>query len=142
TLFIEEASSSLNVTLTGQLQKMLNKINLSNSSVEERRKAVQLALLKGMKNNTQQQHVLTPESVALFIGYLANKLLSGKESVRVFDPASGTGNLLLTVMEQLEQVPVAYASEVDPTLIQLSVMNANLQEKKVEFFHQDSLRPF
>src|SRR5699024_6311734 len=75
------------------------------------------------------------------IGYLAEKLMKGTESIRVFDPVGGTGNLLLTVMNYLKQETNAYASEVDTTLLRIAVMYANLLKKEVEFFHQDSLRP-
>lgn len=141
-IFYGEAQSLSNELLKAKINKALTDIDLSTYTIVERRKAVQLALLKGMKENVQQQHVLTPETVALFVGYLGNKLTQKKESITIFDPASGTGNLLLTVIEQLERKVQSFASEVDPTLIKLSVANANVQEKEVEFFHQDSLRPF
>src|SRR5699024_12852174 len=41
----------------------------------------------------------SPEAIALFVGYLVNKLTKNEESLRLFDPASGTGNLLFHVME-------------------------------------------
>jgi len=109
---------------------------------EEIRKGIQLAILKGMKGATQQQHMLTPDTVAMLIGYLTNKLVGSNESFRLFDPAVGTGNLLTAVLNQVGREVDAYGSDVDPTLIQLAVMNANMQERQIEFFHQDSLRPF
>ncbi|GAB4074981.1 class I SAM-dependent methyltransferase [Barrientosiimonas marina] len=110
--------------------------------IEDIRKAVQMATLKGMKGATQEQHLMTPEAIALFVGYLASKVTEGREHIRLFDPASGTGNLLTTVTEQLEKLEAVFASEVDPTLIRLAALNANLQQKEIEFFHQDSLGPF
>lgn len=129
-----------------EVEKEINKfIQLENRdeySTEEMRKAIQLTVLKGMKEHTQQQHVMTPETISLFIGYLAEKLTSHLDEVRLFDPASGIGNLLLIVMNHLKQETKAYASEVDATLLKISLLNANLQKKRVEYFHQDSLRPF
>src|SRR5699024_11881246 len=61
--------------------------------------------------------------------------------ITLFDPASGTGNLLFVIMEQIKHELEVYASEVDPLLLKLSLVNANLQKKEVEFFHQDSLSP-
>jgi site-specific DNA-methyltransferase (adenine-specific) len=109
---------------------------------EEVRKGIQLAILKGMKGATQQQHMLTPDTVAMLIGYLTNKLVGKNDNIRLFDPAVGTGNLLTAVLNQVEKDIQAYGSDVDPTLIQLAVMSANMQERQIEFFHQDSLRPF
>jgi len=67
--------------------------------------------------------------------------MKNHKTVRVFDPAGGTGNLLLIVLSHITQQTKAYASEIDPTLIKLSLLSANLQKKQVEFFHQDSIRP-
>lgn len=124
-----------------EIQSFIQLDNRDDYSTEEMRKAIQLTVLKGMKEHTQQQHIMTPETISMFIGYLAEKLTSNLEEVRLFDPASGIGNLLLIVMNQLKQSTNAYASEVDPTLLKISLLNANLQKKRVEYFHQDSLRP-
>src|SRR5699024_4143897 len=48
-------------------------IDLSTYSQEEIRKAIQLAILKGMQKTTQHQHAMTPETIAIFIGYLVSK---------------------------------------------------------------------
>ncbi|MEK3908937.1 class I SAM-dependent methyltransferase [Oceanobacillus sp. FSL W7-1309] len=141
-LFYEGAPEDMDDILNRKLHSALANIDFHSFEVEDIRKAVQLVILKGMKDATQEQHVMTPESVGLIVGYLAGKLTKDKEELRIFDPASGTANLLTTVLGQLKQNVKAYASEVDPTLIQLSVINANLQKKEIEFFHQDSLRPF
>ena len=131
-----------NEILVKNLEQKLNKINIDQYSVETIRKAVQLALIKAMKEHTQHQHLMTPEAVAMIIGYLVNKLMENHEGkITLFDPASGTGNLLFVIMEQIKHELEVYASEVDPLLLKLSLVNANLQKKEVEFFHQDSLSP-
>lgn len=128
--------------LSHKINQALAKIDVSAYTAEEIRKAIQLAILKGMKGPTQGQHLMTPDTVSLLVGYLADKLTKEKEKIRLFDPVSGTGNLITSVIGQLSAETEAFASEVDPTLIQLAVLNANLQKKEIEFFHQDSLRPF
>lgn len=138
-LFYQEPPENMDHSLTEKLQPIPD---ITGYDVVEIRKAVQLAILKGMKGATQQQHLMTPETVAMFAGYLAEKVTKGEENVRVFDPAGGTGNLLMTVVEQLANLQHVAAGEVDQTLIKLAVLNANLQRKEIEFFHQDSLRPF
>ncbi|WP_431804583.1 class I SAM-dependent methyltransferase [Halobacillus andaensis] len=142
TLFHGQPFDDLEDDLQKKLTNQLVKINKESFEKEEKRKAVQLAILKGMKGATQQQHLITPDSVAMFMGYIASKLVEGKEEVKLFDPVAGTGNLITSVMNQLETNVKAYGSEVDQTLIQLAVANANLQKNEIEFFHQDSLRPF
>lgn len=141
TVFYDESASDLDDILKKKLNDALVELRKVKYTEEDMRKAIQLAILKGMRGSTQEQHVMTPESIGLIVGYLANKLMEGKQDLRVFDPASGTGNLLTTVMGQLPQKLITSASEVDSTLIQLSVLSANLQKKEIEFFHQDSLGP-
>jgi site-specific DNA-methyltransferase (adenine-specific) len=131
-------TDDLRVYMTDMLQQM----DLEPFSDDEKQKAIQLIILKGMQKTTQQQHVITPEAIALFIGYLANKLTGHQQTVRLFDPVSGTGNLLFTVMDAIHKETQAYASEVDGTLLKISLLFANILKKEVEFFHQDSLRPF
>lgn len=131
-----------NLQLTKNIKERLLKMELSSYSSEDIRKATQLAILKGMKGSTQQQHVMTPDTIALLVGYLAGKLMHAEDKVRIFDPASGTGNLLATVIHHLGKETIGYGSEIDQTLIKLSVLNANLQQLSIDFFHQDSLRPF
>ncbi|TGB04053.1 class I SAM-dependent methyltransferase [Halobacillus salinus] len=141
-LFNGHPFDDMDKNLQTKLNNELTKISKDDYQKEEIRKAVQLTILKGMKGATQQQHLITPDSVAMFMGYLASKLFEGREQLKLFDLASGSGNLLTSIMNQLEMPLTAYASEVDPTLIQLAVTNANLQKNHIEFFHQDSLRPF
>src|SRR5690625_4857381 len=120
----------------------LEKINSTNYTTEHIRKAIQFSVLKGMKEGTQHHHAMTAEAISLFIGYLANKVTKNLQEVRIFDPASGTANLLLIVMDHLTQPIKAFASEIDPTLLKISLLNAKLQKKRVEYFHQDSLKPY
>ncbi len=141
-LFFQQVEEEQNELLAHTLKEALKETESYTFTKDDIRSSVQLAMLKGMKDHTQHQHEMTPETVALFIGYLSAQLMETKEKVRLFDPACGTGTLLTGVMKQLTQPVVASASEVDQTLIQLAVVNANLQKNEVEFFHQDSLRPF
>lgn len=138
----EVAPSSLTKDVQEKIDKKIKFFTFDALDKEEIRKVLQLTILKGMKGATQQQHLITPDTVAMFIGYVAQKLIGSKEKLRVFDPASGSANLLMAVLNQLTMNKQAYGSEIDPTLIQLSLMSANLQRTEVEFFHQDSLQPF
>jgi site-specific DNA-methyltransferase (adenine-specific) len=142
TLFHQQPPEHPDDLLTHKLETALSDTDFTVFSSADIRKAIQLAILKGTKAAVQQQHLMTPEAVALFVGYLADKLMQGKGELRLFDPVSGTANLLTVVLDQLKQPVIAYGGEVDPTLIQLAALNANLQKKQIEFFHQDSLRPF
>ena len=141
-LFYREVPEEWDEITTHKMMTSLKGIENDILNKADIRKAVQLAILKGMKGSTQQQHLMTPDTVAMIVAYLAGKLTVKERELRIFDPAGGTGNLITTVLEQLQQPIEAFASEVDPTLIQLAVLNANLQERQIEFFHQVSLQPF
>ncbi|KGX89124.1 class I SAM-dependent methyltransferase [Pontibacillus litoralis] len=134
----EQHSDGVRSALTDKLKV----ISLDEYTKEEIRKAIQLAILKAMKGYTQQQHYITPDSVAIFMGYLLEKVVPKKEGIRLFDPVTGTANLLTAVINQLDKPVEAYGSDVDRTLLELSLMNANLQQTEIELFHQDSLQPF
>lgn len=123
------------------LKRLREMISVDNVDKESIRKVIQLALIKGMKGSTQHQHVVTPDSVAIFTGYFIEKLLPKEKQFRLFDPASGAANLLTAVMNQVSAEVEGYGSEIDATLIQLAMESANLQKSSVEFFHQDSLAP-
>ncbi|WP_062355098.1 class I SAM-dependent methyltransferase [Bacillus kwashiorkori] len=109
---------------------------------EDFRKAFQLACLKGMKENVQPNHQMTPDSIGIFLSFLIKKLHHHYSHLSILDPAVGTGNLLLTIINQLEGLHIeATGIEVDDILLQLAYVNANMQQHAVQFFNQDSLEP-
>ncbi|MFD1415378.1 class I SAM-dependent methyltransferase [Oceanobacillus jeddahense] len=142
TILGEEAQDELDDVTKHKVAKPMKTFNEEELDAESYRKALSLSILKGMKGASQQQHLMTPDTVGFLISYLVNKLIDKEGQISLFDPASGTANLLTTVLNQMQNPFKAYASEVDPTLIELAVLNANLQKKEISFYHQDSLRPF
>ncbi|NRK74364.1 class I SAM-dependent methyltransferase, partial [Salmonella enterica subsp. enterica serovar Typhi] len=121
------------------LRKSYEAIKLAKYTKEEIRKAFQLVILKGMKESTQPNHQMTPDSIGILFGYLVQKFYT-KEDLRLLDLAVGTGNLLTTVMNyQQDKNLAAYGVDIDDLLLQLALVNANLQEQQVEFYNQDSL---
>ena len=100
-----------------------------------------MAILKGMKENVQPNHQMTPDSIGMLIGYLLQKFIQ-QPSYRLLDPAVGTGNLLTAAMNQDSHKNIeGIGVEIDDLLLKLAYINANLQEHPIEFFHQDSLDP-
>ncbi|HWJ79296.1 MAG TPA: class I SAM-dependent methyltransferase [Niallia sp.] len=133
---LQEELSELNKK---RLKKSYESISLEKYSQEEIRKSFQLVILKGMKENIQPNHQMTPDSIGLFIGYLVQKF-NQSTSFRLLDLAVGTANLLTTVMNQQAGKQIAaYGVDIDDLLLNLALVNANLQEQPIEFFNQDSL---
>jgi len=123
-----------------RLKKQYEEIHLDNYSNEDIRKAYQLVILKGMKENVQPNHQMTPDSVGMLFGYLVDKFMN-RASFRLLDPAVGTGNLLTTVLNHSRKSITSIGVEIDDILIKLAYINANLQGYPVQFFNQDSLEP-
>ena len=108
---------------------------------EEIRRGIQLAVLKGMKEQAQPHHQMTPDAIAMLIGHFANRLMSKEDHITLLDPATGTGNLLFTVMNALGDKAAAASVEIDELLVRLAAVTADLLEQPVRFFVQDGLRP-
>ena len=132
---LQEELSELTVK---RLKKQYSELTLDNFSNEDIRKAFQLVILKGMKENVQPNHQMTPDSVGMLVGYLVEKFMQ-KPSFRLLDPAVGTGNLLTTVINHSRKQISSIGVEIDDILIKLAYVNANLQGHPIQFFNQDSL---
>ncbi|HZG71568.1 MAG TPA: class I SAM-dependent methyltransferase [Chondromyces sp.] len=125
-----------------RLKKQYDEVNLNSTDKETVRKAYQLAILKGMKENTQPNHQMTPDSIGLFISYLLGKFMNQTHSYSILDPALGTGNLLLTVLNQQSGKELhALGVEIDDVLIKLAYAGANLMEQPISLYNQDALEP-
>lgn len=108
---------------------------------EEIRRGLQLAILKGMRQNVQAHHQMTPDAIGMLIARISSFLLPQKEMVQLLDPAAGTGNLLLTVMNSLKVPASSVAVEIDELLARLIVAGADLMEQTIRIYVQDALRP-
>ncbi|WP_042354796.1 class I SAM-dependent methyltransferase [Bacillus rubiinfantis] len=122
------------------LKKQYESIHLHQFKNEEIRKAFQLVILKGMKESVQPNHQMTPDSIGMLMAYLVSKF-NKEPAFRILDPAVGTGNLLLTVLNFIGKQVEAVGIDIDDLLIKLAYVNANLQEQPIRFFNQDSLDP-
>ncbi|MGJ7912832.1 class I SAM-dependent methyltransferase [Neobacillus sp. LXY-1] len=135
---LQEELSELTVK---RLKKQYESLQLERFTKEDIRKAFQLVILKGMKENIQPNHQMTPDSVGMLLSYLVERFVK-EPSFHLLDPAVGTGNLLLTVLNHLQQRNIeAIGIDIDDLLIKLAYINANLQEQPIQFFNQDSLEP-
>lgn len=110
---------------------------------EEVRKAVQIAILKGMRKTSQPNHQMTPDTLGLLVGYFVEQFFEDQlknNPISMLDPAVGTGNLLFTVMNLLNDKVSATGIEVDELLIRLAADTAELLEQPVLLYHQDALQ--
>ncbi len=143
-----EQSESISF-LDGVLQSLEDILDETNTwvgkdaSKEEIRKAIQIAILKGMRKSSQPNHQMTPDTLGLLVGYFVEQFFEEQiktSQISILDPALGTGNLLLTVMNLLHGKVSATGIEVDELLIRLAADTAEIIEQPVVLYHQDALQ--
>ncbi|RIJ66713.1 class I SAM-dependent methyltransferase [Rummeliibacillus sp. POC4] len=136
--YLEGVLETLNTWLDGDRKPSINEL-----SKEEIRKAIQLAILKGMRKSAQPNHQMTPDSLGLLLGYFVEqfyeKEFKSDEKITVLDPAIGTGNLLLTVMNLVGDKIEGTGVEIDDLLIQLAAASGELEKQPISLYCQDAL---
>ncbi|MFJ7736810.1 class I SAM-dependent methyltransferase [Lysinibacillus sp. NPDC097287] len=136
--FLEGILDALETWLDGEVD-----FTVEGATKEDIRKAVQIAILKGMRKGSQPNHQMTPDTLGLLVGYFVEQFFEErleKEKISIMDPAVGTGNLLLTVMNLLDGKVEATGVEVDELLIRLAAATADLTEQPVSLYRQDALQ--
>lgn len=111
---------------------------------EEIRRLSQLILLKGNKvESLQANHQLTPDSIGFLFVYLIEQLYSPKQSLKILDIANGMGNLLLTIILNLniaKYTVQGFGVDIDDTLLSVSATNNEWTKAAIQLFHQDGLQ--
>ncbi len=111
---------------------------------EEIRRLSQLILLKGNKvESLQANHQLTPDSIGFLFVYLIEQLYSPKQSLKILDIATGMGNLLLTIILNLNLAQYnvqGFGVDIDDTLLSVSATNNEWTKAAIQLFHQDGLQ--
>ncbi|AVK64781.1 SAM-dependent methyltransferase [Lactobacillus sp. CBA3606] len=128
------------------LEQLYQTVTLSQYDAETIRRALQLALLKAIHNDrVDPNHQMTPDSIGLLTAYLIAKLVGVDEQLAILDIAVGTGNLLTTVINQLQptrSTPIqGYGVDNDDNQLAIAAMSMELQQSQVELFHQDGIDP-
>ncbi|OES44140.1 class I SAM-dependent methyltransferase [Domibacillus iocasae] len=124
-----------------RLQKLYSEVQLEHYSKEAIRKSYQLAILKGMKENVQPNHQMTPDSIGLFIAYLLRKSIGTTKTFTLLDPTIGTGNLVTTVLNEFDGKVEAHGVDLDDVLLKLAYAGANLLHHPITLYNQDALEP-
>ncbi|WP_204180441.1 MULTISPECIES: class I SAM-dependent methyltransferase [unclassified Staphylococcus] len=116
---------------------------LEQATLQDRRKAFQFAYLNLMqKEDVQANHQITPDSIGMILGFLAERFLKNKDEFHVADIASGAGHLSASVHEVLtEHTIMHHLVEVDPVLSRVSVHLANFLEIPFDVYPQDAIMP-
>lgn len=129
-----------------KLQKIYQSVDLTAYDRTTKRQALQLICFEGM----QQDHVepnkrLTPDAIGYIVAYLAQVLGSFDKTGQVLDLTVGSGNLILTVMAQLQHALEidfkGFGIDNDSLLLDLAAVFSQWLNLDLELYHQDAVAP-
>lgn len=128
-----------------KLNDLYSQLFSLNVSVDVKRKAMQLALLKASQSETPKPNQqMTPDAIGYLISFLAETFGTFATENTVIDLAVGTGNLLATVLIALNQQNkqqsfVGVGVDNDETQLSISAMLVRYLGLLVTLYHQDAL---
>lgn len=127
-----------------KLEKLYREIPLKDAAAETIRQVLQLSFLKVIRKDAiQANHQMTPDTIGFLMAFLIEKVSKLNRPATIFDPAVGTGNLLTTVINQLQKdssEPIhGYGIDNDPTMLEVASASVALQGLTVDLFHQDAI---
>ncbi len=127
-----------------QLTQLYKELDLPAASPEAIRQVLQLSFLKVIRKDAiQANHQMTPDTIGFLMAFLIEKVSDFDRPYTIFDPTVGTGNLLTTVINQLQKAnsePVhGYGIDNDPAMLEVASASITLQKLDVDLFHQDAI---
>src|SRR5699024_3339760 len=130
--------------LKAKLEKEYKTIQLDDFDPEEIRRAFQLALIKGSKEDyLQPNHQITPDSIANFIAYLVEIIVEPGENLSIADLSIGTGNMLWTIYHFLKndkrQITLSGVDN-DELLLSIASMMSAIQGIDTQLIYDDALQ--
>ncbi|HAX72298.1 MAG TPA: class I SAM-dependent methyltransferase [Firmicutes bacterium] len=137
----QSVNQSLNPEVVEALEKLYDELEELEFSQEEVRKALQLGILKGLKAERLTNSVMTPDSLAMMVGYLISKFMPNLEGAKIGDLTVGTGNFLTAILNYLNKdFGGIYGVDLDSDLIKIAFSLADMQEHAIQFYQQSSLK--
>ena len=108
---------------------------------EEWRRAYQFLLMKAAQTEPlQANHQFTPDSIGFILTFLIDQL-SKKEHIDILEIGSGMGNLVETILNNIQKNVDYLGLELDDLLIDISASIADVMDAKVSFVQGDAVRP-
>ena len=134
----------LSEDIVKELEEVYQEMDLEQYTPETIRQAMQIALLRGMKEDfVQPNHQMTPDSIGLLISYLIEIIAEPKDKIHVADLTVGTANLLLTVSHFLNQASNREIKlsgvDNDELMLSLASTNSAFQRTPINLVYQDAL---
>ncbi len=137
----DESINSLDIVVVEKISEFYQKISEDSFSKEDIRKAFLLAMLKAFKHQFMNMNEITPDSIGVIFAFLVDKFFHNHKSIDVFDATVGTGNLLITMLNNsCSKFGKIYGVDTETTYLNFALRLANLLEYKIEFFNQNSMK--
>lgn len=131
-----------------QLNLIYQDLAITSCSPTEIQKGIQLAFLEGeRKDSLPANQQMTPEAIAILMGYFAAELSKhqhfDRQTVRLFDPVIGSGNLWAIVARQLMDKGLQVEGEGydnDDLMLSIAEKSLALQGLHPQLYLGDSLQ--
>ena len=141
---VYNAEGILSDDIVKELKGYYEEVDLEKFNPETIRKAMQLAMLRGIKEDyVQPNHQMTPDSIGSLIAYLIEIIAEPQKNIHLTDLTVGTGNLLLTIYHFLNQAPNRVIEltgvDNDELMLSLASTNSTIQRTPINLFFQDAL---
>lgn len=142
--FVYNEEGILSDEIVKELEGTYKEVELDKFEPETIRKAMQLAMLRGIKEDyVQPNHQMTPDSIGSLIAYLIEIIAEPQNNIHLADLTVGTGNLLLTIHHFLNQAPNREIEltgvDNDELMLSLASTNSTFQRTAINLFYQDAL---
>ncbi len=122
----------------GMLNRWYRKLQDKDFTPEDIRKALQTIFMRGFKEE-KIANDLTPDTIGFLMSYIISKINGdNKSKLKILDPLVGTGNLIFSVSNQLENDTKLYGIDYSEFKIKICSMAANLMNADIELFMQDT----
>nr|WP_244244575.1 class I SAM-dependent methyltransferase [Marinilactibacillus kalidii] len=128
-----------------ELEALYENLDLSEIASNELRQAIQLSILRGMREDfVQANHQMTPDSIGSLMAYLVEVIAPPKNEIpyHLLDLSIGTGNLMFTLYHFLNRDKRELqlsGIDNDDLLLSLAATSAALQDVTISLTHQDAL---
>ncbi len=132
-------NEDVSMDVSYELEKILTDIQELDFKKEEMRKALVALTLNGYKKDNIRNSEITPDTIGLLVGYIANHLFRGKSSLSIIDPLVGTASLLTSVCNTLNKDFDIVGIDSNLDNIQLARVYADLQDYSVDFLLEDAI---
>ncbi|KAA9301670.1 MULTISPECIES: class I SAM-dependent methyltransferase [Aerococcus] len=132
-----------------KIQALYDQIKWTDFSASERLQVLQLIFLEAERQDQlQANHQMTPPGIAILLTYFANRLLqtggqAKQETLKLFDPTVGTGNLLLMLERGLEEAGYHVASagyDNDDLLLAIADQSFKFMDRTAQLYYGDVLQ--